>query len=212
MIPRFLHQIWIGNLPPPVALLHTWRDMHPDWIYRLWTDEKRCDGKPWKNQKQIDASPSWQGKCDIMRYEVLERWGGVYLDADSKCLRPLDDRFLTGPWTAYENEVKAPGILANGALGAEPCSMLMTKMVQECSTADVLNRPAWKATGPLLLTRVAEKFPILKFPSQTFYPKHWTGFTKKLEPGDSPIFAEQLWGSTNKIYEKLATESTFLKP
>ena len=39
MIPRIIHQIWIGNQAlRPVAMMETWRHMHPAWEYRLWTE------------------------------------------------------------------------------------------------------------------------------------------------------------------------------
>ena len=40
MIPKIIHQIWLGPLPPPQRWLDSWRDHHPDWDYHLWTNEK----------------------------------------------------------------------------------------------------------------------------------------------------------------------------
>ena len=201
-IPKFIHQIWGGPHNPPADLMLSWRNMNPTWVYRLWTD---LTG--WKNQAQIDGMSELCGKADIIRYEILEKWGGVYVDADALCLKPLDGRF-TSPecWAAYENEVCRPGVIANGMLGAEPNSDLMADLVLACSHADVRNLPAWRATGPTLLTQVAKRHPELEiFPAKTFYPKHWSGV---IAPGDSPTYAEQYWASTNGLYPKLAGEVT----
>lgn len=184
----------------------SWQLKNPDWVYHLWISDKDCGGAkgpggPWKNQAQIDAMPEFAGKADIMRYEILERWGGMYADADSRCVKSLDDRFLTPTcWAAYENEVYAPGMLANGTLGSEPGGALMKDMVKACATARVTELPAWRCTGPTLLTQVAGRHPeLVTMPARHFYPKHWSG---KPAPGDSEIFAEQLWGSTNKCYAR----------
>ena len=205
MIPKFLHQIWIGLMPPPKKLMQTWRDMNADWVYRVWTSDKECDGRPWKNQAQIDAMPELAGKADIMRYEILEKWGGVYVDADSRCVKPLDERFVIPVcWAAYENEIYAPGMVANGYLGSEPNGALMRDMVKACATARVTEMPAWKCVGPSLLTIVAAKHRDLPsaptiLPARTLMPKHWSG---KPAPGDAEVFAEQMWASTNKCYAR----------
>jgi mannosyltransferase OCH1-like enzyme len=180
----------------------TWQLKNPDWVYHLWTNDKDCGGAngpggPWKNQAQIDAMPELCGKADLMRYEILERWGGVYVDADSRCVKALDDRFLTPTcWAAYENEVYAPGYIANGTLGSEAGGALMKDMVKACAGARVTEMPAWKCVGPCLLTIVAAKHPELKiFEARTFYGRHWSG---KPAPGDAVPYAEQFWGSTNR--------------
>jgi mannosyltransferase OCH1-like enzyme len=40
MIPKIIHQLWkTADVPP--AFLHwqsSWREMHPDFEYRLWTN------------------------------------------------------------------------------------------------------------------------------------------------------------------------------
>lgn len=88
-----MHQIWVGPLPPPEKWMRTWREMHPDWEYRLWGNEDLANGE-WRNKAHMDfyaARGIWSGVADLMRYEILYRHGGVLVAADSECLRPLDD-------------------------------------------------------------------------------------------------------------------------
>ena len=43
LIPRILHQIWLGGSPIPEEFLEFsagWRRAHPQWDYRLWTDRR----------------------------------------------------------------------------------------------------------------------------------------------------------------------------
>jgi hypothetical protein len=40
MIPKILHQIWIGPKPAPTNLMKTWKDKHPDFEYILWTEQE----------------------------------------------------------------------------------------------------------------------------------------------------------------------------
>jgi mannosyltransferase OCH1-like enzyme len=205
VIPKRLHHIWVGPKAAPKKLMNTWTAKHPDWEYVVWMDHTKTanGGKGWKNQAQIDLMPEWCGKADMMRYEILLEHGGVFMDADSRCMKPLDDRFLTPPcWACYENEKKAPGMIANGGLGAEPGSPLMKAMVDACSRAPVSQMQAWRCVGPVLLTRVAENFPELEIlPARHLYPFHWTGATA---PGDAEIFAEQYWCGTRDTYFQYA--------
>lgn len=190
-IPKILHQIWIGPKEPPQLLMKTWRDKHPDWAYMLWTDHT-CS---WRCQAQIDAMPEWNGKADIMRYEILEREGGVVVDADSECLKPLDDSFLWHDvWACWENEACRPGLIACGALGARPGSALMRRCVNRIAASEDLKGRAWECVGPGLLTTLGRDDPSLHiYPARTFIPTHFSGVPA---PGASPIYARQFWGST----------------
>jgi mannosyltransferase OCH1-like enzyme len=125
MISKILHQIWIGSRPPPVALMATWREKNPSYQYKLW-DNARCIAFGFRNAAKIRDMPELCGKADLMRYEILARHGGVYVDADSECVRPLDDHFLAHEaWCCFENEIARPSLLANGYLGASVGSPLM---------------------------------------------------------------------------------------
>ena len=41
-IPKIIHQIWVGGKKIPQKykkLIKTVKDVHPDWEYKLWTNE-----------------------------------------------------------------------------------------------------------------------------------------------------------------------------
>ena len=38
-IPKIIHQIWLGDLPAPTTWMQTVKNHHPDYDYRLWTDD-----------------------------------------------------------------------------------------------------------------------------------------------------------------------------
>ena len=87
MIPKIIHQIWLGDQSQrPINLMKTWEDMNPGWVYKLWTDDNLpkliC-------QEQFDKMKGLHGKADILRYELLYKYGGFYIDADSECVLPF---------------------------------------------------------------------------------------------------------------------------
>src|SRR5690606_18088591 len=89
-IPRKLHMIWVGNdNRMPRDGIESRRTAHPDWTFRLWTD-RELYSHGWQNAAHIATfvrERKWPAVADLMRYEILHREGGVYVDADSHCLR-----------------------------------------------------------------------------------------------------------------------------
>ncbi len=92
-IPKIIHQIWLGS-PLPEAFkkyIASWINAHLNagWQYKLWTDE---DMKTFKlyNQQYYDETDSFGVKSDLLKWELVYRFGGVYIDMDYECLKPLD--------------------------------------------------------------------------------------------------------------------------
>lgn len=161
------------------------------------------NASPWPLQAQIDAYAelgSWNGAADCIRWCVLWQHGGIALDADSVCLRPLDDRFLKhDAWSVYEHETARPGLIACGAMGFKPKHPLVGRIIdaiRERSSKDpwtwVRQFAAWRAVGPGILTELAGP-ELHVFPAGLFYPEHYTGATA--DAGERP-FARQMWAST----------------
>lgn len=100
-IPKIIHQIWLGSPMPEKykRLAETWKTLHPDWEYKLWTLED-VKSLNLENQHIFDTSTNWGMKSDIMRYEILKKFGGLYVDTDFECVKPFDDlsdlQFYTG--------------------------------------------------------------------------------------------------------------------
>lgn len=91
-IPKIIHQIWLGSKPIPsqyTKLADTWKKLHPTWQYKLWKDK---DIKNWQfsSKDLFDKASSYQEKADILRYEILNKYGGVYVDMDYEAIKSLD--------------------------------------------------------------------------------------------------------------------------
>lgn len=90
-IPKIIHQIWLGSPLPKQYKKYqkSWRHHHPDWEYKLWTDAD-VEAFQLHNKKLFDEAKNYGEKSDIFRYEILHRYGGVYIDTDIECLKPFD--------------------------------------------------------------------------------------------------------------------------
>ncbi len=92
VIPKIIHQIWLGPKTPPAIFKKSQESiqkLYPDWEYKLWTDAD-VSHLGLYNQKYYDLSDNFGAKADILRYELLYRYGGIYLDVDFICKKPFD--------------------------------------------------------------------------------------------------------------------------
>jgi mannosyltransferase OCH1-like enzyme len=207
MIPKILHFIWVGDQARrPDNCIRTWVDFHPDWDIRLWGNEELA-GDDWINRRHMEAmyGRELNGVADLMRWEILHAHGGIVLDADSVCLRRLDDALLDCPaFACWENEIVRPGLIAAGYFGAEPGNPFVGQIVLDIAAeASVVHDLAWKTVGPQRLTdayRAHRYTPLRIYPSHYFIPQHFTGI---MYEGRDRIYAHQLWGSTRGAYDEI---------
>ena len=135
LIPRIIHFIWLGSKIPLHAscMIETWRQQHPGWIIKIWADE---DVEPFglRNKEAFNRTTNFGQKSDIFRYEILYRFGGVYVDIDFECLKPFDElhtscEFYTG--VSQENNY-----LYNGLIGIREGHPLMQACIEHLKTTD----------------------------------------------------------------------------
>jgi|GEM_PF-2436039 len=93
-IPRVVHLIWMGSPPPPTVdiIMASWKKYHPDWEIRLWTD-KEIACFSWSSPRSemfFNEAKNWAEKSDILRFEILYEYGGIYSDTDVICLKSFD--------------------------------------------------------------------------------------------------------------------------
>ena len=207
MIPKIIHQLWIGPRPAPTKFMDTWKDKNPDFEYIRWNEEEIKKRKlKLECTHRINEMEEINGKADIIRWEILYEYGGVFLDADSICVEPIDDVLMsTESFAGWEHEELRPGLIATGTMGFPPKHPLVKDAIQwvkeHCVSVQKTQHRAWKTVGPGLLTRMYQtgKFKKMKiFPSYSFLPIHGSG---KEYRGHGKIYANQEWGSTKQTYE-----------
>lgn len=209
MIPKIIHQVWIGRkYKKPKTLMKTWKKMNPACEYIEWT-EKNLREESFSLQRQIDDMQSLWGKVTIMRYELLYKYGGFIVDADSECIKSLDDFFFENErFTCYENEERGNygGVsrLSAGYMGAKKHDEFYKLCIDELSTRNVKRFKSHVVVGNLFFAtmclRYKNEFPMKIYPSHYFIPKHGTGVEYE---GSDAVYAKQYWGSTFGIYDKL---------
>lgn len=205
MIPRVIHQIWIGPKKQPECM-DLWKDINPTFDYILWTEDKLLADFPdgLYNQTQFDhyqRLEHYNGQANVIRLELLFRYGGIYLDADCIPLRPLEDYLLDNEFfSVFENEKVCGQLVANGVIGCCPGNKILRFMIDNLHTRH-LDQPSWRATGPSYLTESLNKCDneiYTIYPSHYFLPTHHTGLKYD---GEFKPFSDHFWGTTKSRYQ-----------
>jgi FkbM family methyltransferase len=152
-IPKILHRVWLGGpLPDEYEQFgRGWQQHHPAWELKLWTEDTL---PPLRNQELFDAATTPAGKADIARYELLARFGGVYIDCDFECLRPIDELLVDVEcFAAFEDEEW----VAIGIMGCVPGHSFFDAVIEQLplSIAAHADRPVNEQTGPRFFTPLA---------------------------------------------------------
>jgi len=207
LIPKKLHFIWIGDeTKRPNNCIVTWIEKNPDYEVKIWGNSTLADYE-WINAKHMDAmlDRELNGVADMMRWEILYREGGIVLDVDSICLRPLEDWMLEfEAFACWESEIARPGLIAAGYFGCEAGNRFVGQIINDIKAeASVVDDMAWKTVGPQRLTDSYRRYQYQSlhiFPSHYFIPEHFTGIKYQ---GSGPVYANQEWGSTKRSYDEL---------
>jgi len=158
-IPKRIVQFWdSAELPLDVReLMRSWRKRNPGHDYHLFDD---AAAKAYIDRHLPDdvarafarARHAAQ-RADIFRLAYLATDGGFYVDADDRCLTPLDG--FVPPATSLLLYQENYGTIGNNLVGAVPGHGLLRHALTLASQA--MNRgdadTLWLSTGPALLTR-----------------------------------------------------------
>ncbi|TPX35106.1 hypothetical protein SmJEL517_g02456 [Synchytrium microbalum] len=95
VIPKILHRSWkTANIPPAMQQwTKSCSDLHPDWQVNAHRDEMNRElvrvYYPWF-LPVYDSFELNVMRADAARVFYMHKFGGVYMDLDFECLRPLD--------------------------------------------------------------------------------------------------------------------------
>jgi mannosyltransferase OCH1-like enzyme len=176
-ITKKIHQIWVGPHPIPeksAKFIKKIQELHPEYEYRLWVDSDLIE-ENFSNIHYIRATPIYAQKADIMRYEILYRHGGVYLDIDFEIIRPLTP-YLTTPLVVCNEDANVDQYMTNAFIYAHPglpSLQRCVEMIGTCQLGGQVNVAV--ATGPWYFRKhfVLDADTAI-IPTHMMYPVHFT--------------------------------------
>lgn len=143
MIPKKIHYIWLGGNPlPKIAekCIESWKKYCPDYEIVRW-DESNVDVDFCKYCRQAYDSKKFAFASDALRFDILAKHGGIYLDIDVELLKSLDELLNNRLISGFENEEYInPGVL----LGAEPNNEVILELVEEYKSKNFETTPGMK--------------------------------------------------------------------
>lgn len=179
IIPPIIHQIWLGDVVPEKYKQYQQSifDMHNGWFYKLWTDEDIAQ-LDIHNKDLLDKACTRAEKANLLRYEILNMFGGVYIDMDAQLLKPLNPfhkrfDFYVGL------QGRRSKLIGNAIIGACPGHSLLQKIIKTIKDSwfsdDCEKSPQMRRSGVILWTHIILEEIALHpratiFPPTYFYP------------------------------------------
>jgi inositol phosphorylceramide mannosyltransferase catalytic subunit len=169
LIPRVFHQIWLGPNPLPdqfAAYQRSWLDHHPGWELRMWTEENVP--RDLRRREVFDRLRVPAERADILRLELLWRFGGVYMDVDFECLRSIE--LLIDDVDFFTADLER-GRVNNALIGSVAGHPILDRALDEVRPREFHGYDK-EATGPLFFDRLVKEYPEVKvFSKEIFYPQ-----------------------------------------
>ncbi|KAK9818085.1 hypothetical protein WJX72_006886 [[Myrmecia] bisecta] len=133
-------------------------DLHPDYDFKLWTDESSREFIKLEYPCLLDTYDSYTytiQRADAIRYVLLYHYGGLYIDLDIECRRPLD--FLR-QYSFVMPQTKPVGFSNDFLVGApkDPFLKQLTESLPRWNLNLISKYPTVMfSTGPMFVTGLA---------------------------------------------------------
>jgi mannosyltransferase OCH1-like enzyme len=163
-IPRIIHQTWKNEEIPAKWLKYQnkVKELHPGWQYCLWTDDNNNEfvKKEFPRFYAVyKAFPKNIMRADIIRYLIMYKIGGLYLDLDYEMLKPFQytGKELVLPVSRNISFGDNRDLLGNCIFASTPGHIFWKNLIE-----DLQNNPpqvdnyleVLHTTGPEFLSRI----------------------------------------------------------
>jgi mannosyltransferase OCH1-like enzyme len=155
-IPKKIHFIWVGGNKPKWTeiFVNEVKKINHDYEVIEWTEDN-LDFEV-QSKESYDNCFSMGAKSDILKMEILYRYGGIYMDYDNLQIKKFDD-LLEYEFFAGAHDL-APKEIWFGVVGAIPNHPICKKYLENLN----IQSPIYKhqidrvmsETGPYYLTNI----------------------------------------------------------
>lgn len=168
-IPHIIHQTWSNESVPQITapLIKTFISLNPEWTYFFWTDQT---ARAFIKDKFDYFLPTWDSykdymnRADAIRYFVLYEYGGVYVDIDFECLRPLKNVtlkypaiFPVEPFEHSAFRMDQPYLINNAIMLSRPKHPFLKQLINRLELYS-RRRDIIDVAGPQFLTNEFNRF------------------------------------------------------
>jgi Glycosyltransferase sugar-binding region containing DXD motif len=190
LIPARLHYCWFGPEPEPHPEFRDgWRALHPGARIVRWDERNAPVGHPYL----ADAlrRRRYSKAADFMRLWLMIHHGGIYLDTDVECLRPLEPLRTRAFFVGFQRDGDFDPLesVNSAVLGARRGHWAAAELMRRLIEGDDGGRAPMES-GPRLISRllvemglrhsdaevrlaVPGRDPVYVLPRSAFYPWSW---------------------------------------
>jgi len=174
-----IHHVWLGskNIPQEEQkFIKSWRTLHPDYNMQVWTDE---DAKEFDIYMElVDRCTCFAQKADVLRYCIIQKYGGIYTDTDIECIKPLDDMVEQADFfTGFEDPARRN--MCNALFYAhQPNYEIVNRFCDEVKNANLEDPRVSLNTGPGFITPIVRDYwgkegyeKVFVFDREYFHPR-----------------------------------------
>ena len=143
--------------------IQTCLDLHPNWRYTIWTDDLVRREFPQLIDLLIAASVPAE-ISDILRMNILARYGGIYMDTDFLCVRSFEPLLKQQYCTAFAgsavaNEDNVFNLhVSNGLIGAVAGHFLLRHAAKLILEEALGPTPLNRKTGPFFFGNIIREY------------------------------------------------------
>jgi mannosyltransferase OCH1-like enzyme len=182
--PKIIHFIWVGCEIPGwyINNINNWRKHFPDYEFILWRDKEANDlmDKSY-NRLWYSRAENFGMRSDLLRYEILYQYGGLYMDTDFVCVNPELLRAAHENYSFYSSAMLDRDLLiTNGFIGCQKNHQILEHVIDSitfrmrafdgvtCPYTKILHQTGPHAITSSVLQNLNNDVKI--FPSSSIFP------------------------------------------
>lgn len=131
MIPHIIHYCWFGPAQKSALIrrcIASWQKYLPGWEIIEW-NESNYDVSKIRYIRDAYEQKKWAFVVDYARFDILNQYGGVFLDTDVELLHPFTEEMLdNAAFTGFEsmNQIN-PGLVYASEAGQKILHSIMSE-------------------------------------------------------------------------------------
>lgn len=127
-IPKMIHSFWFSGEQKPKLYqkcINSWKEKLQDYKICEWN----MDNYDWRKHpfmKKAIEQKAWAFASDYARLDVLDQYGGIYLDMDVEVFKNFDDLLCNDGMLSYSNHV----LVDLAVMGAKKNNRIIQSMLK----------------------------------------------------------------------------------
>ena len=179
----------------------SWKDKHPNWIVRFWTDDDINNN--FINLEYIQKAKKWAQKADIIRYEIIYKYGGLYIDTDFECFKNIEELIKNSTFFTCNGDHDCPFkyVIANSIFGASKKNIISKYLMDNIKNTTINVKPVNEETGPFYFGKILNnefKKLFLEISPRLFFPHTYREYHDNVDISNymKEAYAIHHWGNS----------------